>query len=335
MSERIAMGDDLLAFARRVRRRHVRAAVGQAGLRVLLTLAVPCILVAWLVTSWRTPIALGLLTWTLVAAGLAAWRASRMADAALLRLPDDEAIEDPVALAELGDELATWLEGRRLAGSSMHAWLAQDVRKKLPRLESIAVTAAGRRSVGGALWLLPMALLLLLAWWLTNLLSPPWPGVLGGRTTEPNPSRGQGPGDGSTDQPTAANQPPSSSTPKPRPEPRTPPPPPPPTPQNEPVRPEAPAPVLELPSQQHFVVPEFVGDGPTRRARMHAAEIEQGAPAGSSTASTSERSPLPIAPPSQEQFARAAEAALASRHVPLPEQAIVRSYFDALQKAAK
>lgn len=330
----------LLAFARRLRQRHGRAAAIDAALRTLLGLAVPALVAAWLLPVARLPLALGLATLASLGALFAAVRARAVADTALLRLRDGEAVADPRALAELGDELATWLEGHRTTRGPMLAWLAHDVRAKLPALPAATVAALGRRRLGGLAWIVPLVLLLLIAWFLTNLLSPPWAGVLGGRQDRPDPSSGDGGngagGRGEGDGQAGAGPAPS---PNPRPEAREPQPPPPPPPAerpSEPTPPEPPAPLLELPSQQHFVVPEFIGDGPTRRARMHAAEVEQGAPTGAAAAARGgEGPPAELPPPSPEQFARAAEVALAARHVPPAEQPMVRRFFEALQKAAK
>lgn len=340
--ERDTQDEQLLAFALRLRRRHRRSAVLHAALRVVLAVAVPAVLVAWLLPAVRWPLALAVLALTAWSALAAAWRARRIADTALLRVGDAEAIDDPRGLAELGDELATWLEGRGAVATPMRAWLAQDVRAKLPALSPSAVAALGRRRLGGLLWVVPIALLLLLAWFLTNLLSPPWPGALGGRQNRPDASSGdggngaggQGGGQGQSDRPQDPDDKPRDQPA--RNDPQQPPPPPPQANEPEPPKPEPPAPMLELPSQQRFIVPEFFGDGPTRRARMHAAEVEQGAPAGASpTARSGQTPPSELPPPTPEQFARAAEAALAARHVPPAEQAMVRRFFAALQKAAK
>ncbi len=321
---------DLRHFARVVRARRCRAAASFAGVQALLGAALPCLLAVWLVPSWVTPIVAGWLLLGGLAAGRAAAQAWSLADASLLRGAADTPAEQQL-LAELGDELATWLE-RPVDAAPMRAWLGADVQHKLPQVSPGVYQRLGRRRHGRIAWLVPLlALLLLVAAWLTNLLSPPWPGVLGGRQTEPTAGDGKGdrphrgqtarPGDG---QPIAGPRPPSQQPPPPSPSPSEPPP-----------TTEPPAPLLDLPTQQRFVVPEFVGDGPTRRARMHAAEVEQGS-AGTTAAADGRGEAVGVPPPSpREQFERAAERALASRHVPPAEQAIVRRFFDALQQAAK
>jgi hypothetical protein len=108
-------------------------------------------------------------------------------------------------------------------------------------------------------------------------------------------------------------------------------------PANEPPEPEPPAPLLELPEQRRFVVPDFIGDGPTRKARVRAAEIEREGGAGRHAPPAQQRGgdqPSPTAPePAAESFERAAEAALQSRHVPPAERPMVRRFFERLREA--
>ncbi|MCB9878378.1 MAG: hypothetical protein H6835_12335 [Planctomycetes bacterium] len=102
--------------------------------------------------------------------------------------------------------------------------------------------------------------------------------------------------------------------------------------------PLAEAPLLELPEQQRFVVPEFIDDGPTRRARMRAAEIEAdgGGAASPRAPRTGGEQQAPEPPAAREQrFEHAAEQALRSRHVPDAERAIVRRFFDKLQQQGR
>lgn len=85
---------------------------------------------------------------------------------------------------------------------------------------------------------------------------------------------------------------------------------------------------IELPVRESFVVPVFVGDGPSREGEAREAVQEVGA--------TPERAPRteggpPAAPePTKEEFARAAERAATARHVPQAERPIVRRYFENL-----
>jgi hypothetical protein len=332
-----ACAGDLAAFAGRLRRQHLRGAVLDAVLRVVLGVGVPALALAWFVASWRLPIAALVGALATASAARAALRARCTANAVLLRVADADAVDDPRLLAEIGDELATWLEADGRAAAPMRAWLARDVRGKLPALAPSTVNAVGRRRLGALAWIVPLLVLLLIAWFLTNLLSPPWPGVLGGRANRPDTtsgsggsgSGGSGRGEGRSEH--DGKQPPSPKKPKPQPVP-----PPPSAANNEQPKPEEPpAPLLPLPDLKRFVVPDFIGDGPTRRARMNAAEIEQGAPESASTQRTGDAPAEAPPPPQAQQFARAAERALASRHVPTAEQPMVRRYFSALQQAGK
>ncbi len=342
-----AVTDALLAFTRGLRARHVRFAAAGGALRALLGLAVPCIVVAWLVPAWRLQALAVLLAVPAASALLAAWRARALAATALLagaEATSERAATERREMGELQDELATWLEHHGGAATPMRDWLARDVHGRIGRLQPAVLAEVGRRRLGRLLWLLPLALLLLLAWLIADWLAPPWAGVLGGRATAPGSGPGDGPGDGrggSSDR-GGGDTPddPQPGQPQPHDPPRKPPPPlkppePPPAAEDEPKPPEPPAPLLDLPPQQRFVVPEFIGDGPTRRARMHAAAADE--PEGGA-AQAQPRGDAPAnapPPPTREQFERAAEAALRARHVPPAEQPMVRRFFDALREAAK
>src|SRR5690606_20615740 len=133
----------LVAFATRLRRRHVRAAAEGAALRVVLALAVPAIAAAWLLPAQRTPIALAFAGSMAAPAGLAA-RRGRGTAAARLRRGDDGAV------AAVGDGLATFLghRGRPRSDPPMPAWLGGDVERRLPALAPRALATAGRRRLG-------------------------------------------------------------------------------------------------------------------------------------------------------------------------------------------
>lgn len=327
----------LLQFAQQLRSHHARAGAAEAALRLGLPLAVLLLAVGWTAPS----LAMGWATATTLAVVVAAWRGARRgrsrADAALLVLGDGEslgdgetAVGDAAALARVGDELATWLEAQRTQRASpMVDWLAHDVLRQLPRLRPETMQRLGRRPLGGLLWLLPLLLILLIAWLLATWLEPPWPGVLGGAAVPPPPSSAAGGSNGAGG--SGAGSEPQERPPRPRDE-RAPSDAPPPAEQSPPPPPPSePPPLLELPEQQKFLVPEFVGDGPTKRVRMRAAEVEDGPPPGQANAGQATREAPPAPPP--QTFQRAAEEALRSRHVPPAEQAIVRRYFEALRAA--
>jgi hypothetical protein len=343
-------GEDLTAFAVGLRRRRVRAAARDAALRVVLGLAVPALALAWALPAWRLPLAGAIAVGAAASAWLAARRARRVADAALLAVGDDVAGDalpgaSPQLLAEVGDELATWLERSAKPASAMTAWLAADVRRKLPALPPRAVASVGRRRLGGVLWMLPLALVLVLAWWIADLLAPPWAGVLGGNGGAGSSAGGSGGAGGGAGGRSDGAPDPARAQPPDEPQQgearNDAPPPPPAAPNDQPPPPETPtpqepAPLLDLPEQQRFVVPDFLGDGPTRRARVRAAEVEQGAPtAAAPRAASPEELSQQLPPPRPETFARAAEQAQAARHVPPAERAMVKRYFTRLQQAGK
>lgn len=331
---------DLHAFVKVVRARHGRAAARHAALQVGLGCTLPAIALAWVwpAGTWWVLLAVA------AAASLAASArraAARSRSALALLVPSDgEVADDPRTrrqLAELGDELATWLEPHGPEHATMRSWLAQDVRGKLPQLAPATFANLGRPRLGRLLWCLPLALLLLFAWFLIDLLSPPWPGVLGGRTTTSNAGSGGGTGrEGDARGGGGGEQ---RAPPEPAPaiaKAGSAPPPPPDSPEPSPPPPPAePAPLLDLPTQHRFLVPEFVGDGPTRRVRMHAAEVETGSLGAAAPQETGPGRDQPPPPPSRQDFARAAEEAQRARHVPAAERPMVARFFQALREAAK
>jgi len=347
-SEVTAPGDALRRFAAGLRWRHVCGRASSSALRALLALSVPAVLLVWWTPSltWSVVIAASVVFVPVVAwSALRAWWRSRRVLAAF-----GESLAQPGSeLAGVRDELVTWLEfdGRGETGGMLQ-WLERDVRERLRPHERAALAAVARPSIGRWRWLVPVLLLVLLAWLLSAWLQPPWPGALGGA---PDQASGDGQGNGKDGggapdereqggdpqrgDDEASDEPPQRELPE-RPE-EAPPPPLPPQDERE-AQTEAPAPLLELPEQRRFVLPEYIGDGPTRRARMRAAELEQqvggGAPTASRQRGGDERAPEPPKP-EPETFERAAEQALRARHVPEHERAIVRRFFEKLQQAGK
>ncbi len=214
----------------------------------------------------------------------------------------------------LADEFATWLELGARADAPMALWLATDLDGRLATLTAPQLAAVGRRRVFGrrllGLAALLLLLALLLAWWF----GPSWPGLLGGKPPEPppQPAAGQGAGGGVAN---AGN----AELPDPGDEPQQPPDP-------------TPPPPLDLPDDQHFVVPKFVADGPSRKERVRAAELPQpGGQGAVPRAAGGARRGVPE--PTAEEFTRAAENAQRARHVGPHEQPIVRRFFDLLQQS--
>jgi len=338
--------DRLLGFTARLRREHTFAAVRSAALVATLLLAIPAITIAWAAPSLRLAVLVVTMVVVAVAVLAAAVRSSFVGSAALLRASGDV---ERGAMAVVGDELATWLEQRRrdAADVPMVGWLGRDVANRLPHVPPAAIASAARRPLGRVRWLVPIVLVLLLTWLLAEWLRPPWPGALGGGTEAGSGAGGGGAGDADpsgagggarSPVPEPPTQPPDDPTGERRPD-GPPPVPPPPEPETRDpaATPEAPAPMLELPEQQRFVVPEFVGDGPTRRARMHAAQVERdgGAPPPGATGGGQDGDSQAPPPPAQERFERAAEAAQRARHVPADERPMVKRFFELLREQAK
>lgn len=320
----------LRALVRRLRWRRRRTIVGGALLRAALVLAVPAVALAWLFPAAVGSITLVAASLLLVAA-LGGLVSARGAKAALLRGIEQASVAAGV-LADLDDELRTWLEYERSTGSpAMLGWLGNDVSGRLAALPADALRPIGRRSPGRLWWLLPLLLLVLLAWWLSWWLAPPWPGALGGAANRPDAGAVAG-GDAGADGGGGRGE---SGRPEPPPPAReeAPPPAPMPPPPGAATPPpdDEPSPLLALPEQQHFVLPEFIDDGPTRRARMRAAELEAGAPQQPAAARGSAGEAPPPPPAREEVFTRAAEAAQRARHVPPSERAMVRRFFDRLR----
>lgn len=327
----------VLAFAAGLRRLRALRGSLDAAVRTLLVLGVPWLLGAWLLPQHLPVTALAVLAITGLVAVIAAVRAWRIADALLLRgMPGTVA---PGDLTILGDELATWLEWQRHTGpvQPMATWLGREVAVRLPAIDAPALQHVGRARLGRMRYLAAAIVLLLLAWLLSFWFQPSWPGVLGGKPEAARPvvppQVGIVPVPGA--QPEA--KPGSDGKPPPRnPEPR-PGEPPPKGNEEQPAKPEPPAPLLNLPEQRHFVIPEHIDDGPTRRMRMHAAELaESGAANAPPPVTQGGQGEVPAPPPpTRETFEHAREVALRSRHVPAEEQPIVKRFFELLQKAAK
>ncbi|MGK0302614.1 MAG: hypothetical protein ACI89X_003499 [Planctomycetota bacterium] len=366
-------GSALRRFAQGLRWRHVFSCTVGAGIRWGLLLALPLLLLAWLwpsVLRQALIVCLAILVPTMLLAAARAWWHSRKIFSALRQSLSGSGSSGSgssgsgAEIAALHDELLTWLEmddlnASRVADagsderSSMLRWLEQDVQQRLAPHRKRALAAVARPRLGRWRWLIPVVLLLLLIWLVALWIAPPWSGAIGGLANQPEAGDddGQG-GDGSGDdanpegtpppegakgeepQPPPKDEPGEQPGDKPEPQPAAP------TPEPEaykaPTDPDEVPPLIDLPDDQRFVVPEFIGDGPTRRARMHAAELEELANSGSAQSNSSAETSDPNKPkPLEPDFERAAEAALRSRHVPPAERAMVRRFFEKLREKAK
>lgn len=363
-------GPALRRFAAGLRWRHVFGQSFGATLRWSLLLAVPLLLVSWLLPS---QLSRGLLIAALILVPIALWTAVRSywRGRKILGALNRSLRDGGDDLATLHDELATWLEYDEQAGQTptkasrraMLGWLERDVHDRLEPHRKRALAAVAKVRLGRWRWLLVVLIVLLLAWLVSFLLAPPWSGALGGlpnqATAGPqngaggggngqvDPQQVPGPGDPKQDgnkSPAEEGEPDKPKPEEPAPD-KLPDPPQRPDEQNQDEGAESEdgptvvPPLLELPDDQRFVVPEFIGDGPTRRARMHAAELEErqgGSRRDNATNNTGQAGGDTDKPkPSQQDFERAAERAQRARHVPEAERGIVRRFFDRLRSRSK
>ncbi|MEC8252285.1 MAG: hypothetical protein VX044_03665 [Planctomycetota bacterium] len=335
----------LRRFAFGLRRRHIMAAGGAAGVRAALLTGVPVVAIGWLsprLLPHAAAVSAGVVVVVAVVAAARAWRRARGAALTLSMLSAEASGDGQV----FRDELATWLEldrraarapagGGRGTRGGMIGWLEREVHARLQPERRGAERAASALRIGRWRWLLPLVAALLLAWLLSAWLQPPWAGLVGGRpraaqlgatagaevqrpeATEATPPLPQG------EEPSDEQRPGSAPAPDGDDE------------SSEVDDPEEVPPLVDAPDDQRFVLPDFIGDGPTRRERMHVAELEQPRASGAS------RRPAPAAslgdgaPPARSsaaEFERAAEQALRARHVPAAERAIVRRFFEELKK---
>lgn len=319
-----------------------------------LLFGVPLVAVAWLAPTLRwsaLSVYGGALLVVAVFAVARAWWQSR---AALVALRASLAGSGD-GVGALRDELLTWLEldGDRApaqlgaARAGMLRWLEQDVHQRLSPHRRQAERHVGRLRLGRWRWLAPVVLALLLAWWIGSWWQPPWSGAVGGREDLSASADKAGGGGGAPEQEPGAG---GDEDPQQRPDRQQ---------DGEQEREfsaalvlkaddgdegeqddEAePPPLVEAPDDRRFVLPDYIGDGPTRRQLMHVAELEQPQAGG---AASPQRAPqgggqgAPTSPPpAAAEFERAAERAQRSRHVPDAERAIVRRFFDELQKRGK
>jgi hypothetical protein len=356
-------GSALRRFAKGLRWRHVFSCTVGAGIRWGLLLALPLLLLAWIRPDVLRPaliVCIAILLPTMLLAAVRSWWHGRQTFSALRQSLSGSGTE----IAALHDELQTWLEIDDLRASpaaaassadraSMLRWLEKDVQQRLAPHRKRALAAVTLPRLGRWRWLLPVVFSLLLLWLVALWVAPPWSGAIGGFANQPEAGNDDGQGGsgfgpdanpegtppadgrkGEEPQSPSKDDPGDQSGDQPEPQPTVP------TPEPEanvaPTDPGEVPPLIDLPDDQRFVVPEFIGDGPTRRARMHAAELEEQANAGSRSSSAAASAADPNQPNrSEPDFERAAEAALRSRYVPPAERAMVRRFFEKLRQKAK
>jgi hypothetical protein len=202
----------------------------------------------------------------------------------------------------------------------MFDWLEQDLEGRIAKLPREQVAQVTKPRLGWARYLLPVILLLLLLQQFAplppRLPAPRGPAIgIGGGGAAPGGGSGRERQD---------RQPPPPARPDPEPPPQAPP-------RADPPQ-DPPKPLLQLPPADEIVLPEFVGDGPTRRELAPLFELAP--PARPSGAGAAARDATPPAPGTPE-FTRAHEQALRSRHVPDEERPFVRSYFERLARRGR
>lgn len=229
---------------------------------------------------------------------------------------------------ELGGKLETFVGRGGAACGPMHGWLERELAATMP-----AAAASGRLLRLGWLPVRPLrsSIVLLALLLLLGLILPPFPdGVLplgaggagggqggAGDTADASPTEVEAPSTGdaaAVDGPSPAQEPP-----------------------------EAEAPPASLPPQalmdaaetrDAVVVPSFVGEGEGTPTQSPVVDVEVAQGAQGSSAFRERPVPgrgaspaEPVGDPSDPEFVRAAEAAQRSRHVPPPERAFVRRWF--------
>ncbi len=309
-SSEVAAGARLRVFAARVRGLAIRRAAAAAAVRAAIAVVPAAALLAWwLPALWPHAASIAAVA-LLVAAGSAALRLR-------LRPATNWLAGLQQAPAGTADAFATWLEYGARDDRPLAAWLTEDAAARIAPLGAAQLAAVGRRRGFDRRIGLVAVLLLLLAWLFATWFAPRWPGLFGGRASEPPPP----PPPGAVGEGSSGGAPPTQGQPQPAPP--------------EPLPEPPPEPLPDLPSEEHFVVPRYIEDGPSRKERVRAAELPV---AGSEAPSPQRRGAGDRAgapQPTAEEFRRAAERAQRARHVPPAEQAMVRRFFDLLQREGR
>jgi len=302
--------DALRAFVTRLRRRHARMSAARSALRAFLPWGA-----LGAAALWIAPDAAAVLAGAgALLAAVAGWWAARK------RLPDHLLLAGVEGAPEVHDALSTWIERRGAAAPPVvSAWLAEDLWQRASAMPARAWTRVGRRPLGAVRWLLPLLVLLVWGRLLVEGVQLPLPGAGGGSAAGGGGAAARAPSPGA---PSQLPDPPPPVPELPQQEEVDPPPPPP-----------QPDPLLELPPQEQFVVPQFVGDGPSRKAMAERAEVELG---GGGAAKPRPQQAGGAAgsdvPPPAREFERAAERAERARNVPAEERPMVRRFFELLRK---
>jgi hypothetical protein len=280
--------------------------------------------------------------WLLWAAGAAlVWLALVVVWTAVhLRAPLEQADRE----LGLRDRLLTYLglSGREDHGRSeaFARWLEEDLEGRLAAIPEADTAKLWRRPLGRLRYLLPLLVLLLLLRELAPL--PLRPADEGPPMADSGGGGNQGPGEppqgGDPSEPEPQQQPQPEQQPVPPPDP--PPPEPPPEAQEQPPDPldlVTPPPLEDVTEIDEFVVPQFIGEGETRKQMTKLALIEEGGAGGPPPPKPprAEANQAPPDPRALDDYEKAHERALRARHVPPNERGFVKAYFDALLEAMR
>lgn len=206
--------------------------------------------------------------------------------------------------------------------SEFGVWLGRDLASRLAGLPDRVVAHAWRRPLGALRYAVPLLVVLLLLRLFAPL--PPSTPEDSGPPLETAQGGGQAGGGGPADSDSESREtPPEEPT------------------EGEDAPPEdqgaeedpapdveegPPPPELDVQVVDEFVIPQFIGEGETRRALSNTALLERGGDPRSAA-----QAPAPDVPePSPIDFEAAVEQALRSRHVQPSERAFVRTYFEQL-----
>lgn len=312
------------------RLRAMRSSVVLAGL--------PFACVSALASLWSIQLAAWLLLITLLAVVLLV-AIRQQAIARQVARQHDVAVRG-IGAQGFEDELRTWLEreGPNQANGMSEWLLAELALAVLAKPEPQLRTNSFR--LGGIRYLFPLLVVLLLLKLMLPDLSVALPGLFAqsGRGSVASSNSGEkqrdngGAASAETDE--KAKQTPSATIAPPPPIPD----PPADDPADEPPQkpePSLPAPLLQLPNDPRVVVPQFIGDGPTRRAMADVVLVPDGFGATADLEGQTGNGPLPQQKTQAEKFAKAAEKAQQSRHVLPVEQRIVKRFFALLMAGDK
>ena len=316
----------LRAFAQRVHRARLRARLASA----FVVRGLPALCVSLLIATVWPKVGIACIVvasvFVLVALLEVAVRERRALRRALLELGGGG--------QAMGDLLLAWQESSDGAASpAMRAWLGNLLAQKVEALPRDVERSWVSVGLGPVRYLVPVAVVLLLLWWMRPATPMPWFGLGSSAQSGASGAGGggsSGGGSGESDRPQDAPDEQGATQQAEEPPPAEEPP--------QPIGPEpAPAPFVDLPADVAVVVPEFTRDGPTRRAlaqqALTGADEGPGAAPRLSASGAGERSAIDA--PKPEDFERAKEKALQSRRIPERERAMVRSFFDALRGSDK